>query len=76
MNSGMQPTRDIVNIEGDIVAGSQIVLRTIGGAVVRMKVATGVGRERLPVTDLASGVYVLEMQTRGGRAFERVIVSR
>ena len=70
------PARDILYIDGRLVTGSAITLRRVDGTTARSAPATGSAHEQLSVAGLASGVYLLDLETPAGARSERVIIAR
>jgi uncharacterized repeat protein (TIGR01451 family) len=70
------PARDDIHIDGVLLPGSPITLRSIIGAIVRNATAIGSGHEQFPVDGLPSGVYLMELRTTRGRTTETVTIAR
>jgi hypothetical protein len=71
-----RPANDELQIDGMLVAGSPMTLRSMDGTTVLSGVATGTGHEGVRVAELPSGVYLLEMETKQGYVIERVVIVR
>ncbi len=71
-----RPARDLLYINGQLLPGSTVILHSIDGKIVSTGTASGSGHEKLGVSGLAAGVYLLEIETDAGRAIEPVVVAR